>query len=94
MTDSRTNTGPEPSEPERSLELLHYLGPALRRLRVKRGLDQAETARMAGVTKAMMCGYEKRGAKPSLGSLARILAALNTDLDELHREMELARLRE
>jgi transcriptional regulator with XRE-family HTH domain len=94
MTDSRTTTGPEPSEPERSLELLHYLGPALRRLRVHRGLDQAETARMAGVTKAMMCEYEKPGAKPSLGSLAKILAALGADLGELQREMEQARLRE
>jgi transcriptional regulator with XRE-family HTH domain len=94
MTQSSRSTDPAPSEPERSGELFHYLGPALRRLRVKRGLEQAETARMAGVTKAMMCGYEKRGAKPSLGSLAKILAALRTDLGELHREMEQARLQE
>ncbi|HUP42611.1 MAG TPA: helix-turn-helix transcriptional regulator [Thermoanaerobaculia bacterium] len=94
MTRPPRSTASAPSGPEPPLEPFHYLGPALRRLRVKRGLEQAETARMSGVTKAMMCGYEKRGAKPSLGSLAKILAALRTDLGELHREMEQARLRE
>lgn len=94
MSDSRKRPSPDSSGPEPPLTRFRYLGPALKRLRVKRGLEQAETARLAGLTKAMMCGYEKGSTRPNLGSLEKILAALKADLGELHREMERERSQE
>jgi transcriptional regulator with XRE-family HTH domain len=94
MSDSRKRPSPDSSGPEPPLTRFRYLGPALKRLRIKRRLEQAETARLAGVTKAMMCGYEKGYNRPSLSSLEKVLAALRADLGELHREMEQQRLQE
>ena len=84
----------DPSEPEPPITPFRYLGPALKRLRIKRGLEQAETARLAGLSKAMMCGYETGSSRPNLGSLEKILLALEADLGELHREMERERTQE
>jgi len=94
MTDSRSRPPAPSPEPEPPLAPFRYLGPALKRLRVKRGLEQAETARLAGLSKAMMCGYEKGSTRPNLGSLEKILAGLEADLGELHREMERQRSQE
>ena len=52
------------------------LGPALRRLRHRRGLTQQELARRAGVTRAMISSYEHESHLPSLPTLGRLLAGL------------------
>ena len=60
------------------------LGPALRRLRMHRGLRQYEAARAAGVTKAMLSAYETGKRNPSIRTLDGLLAALDASLGDLH----------
>jgi len=60
------------------------LGPALRRLRMHRGLRQYEAARSAGVTKAMLSAYETGKRNPSIRTLDSLLAALDASLGDLH----------
>lgn len=68
--------------------LLRSIGPALRLLRQKRGLRQFEAAQRAGISKAMLSGYENRKRLPSLRSLARVLDALDAGLIDLGRFVE------
>lgn len=77
--------GPPKSSP------LSGLGPALRRLRMHRGLRQFETAAAAGITKAMLSAYENGKRRPSLKTLDQILAALAADLGDLHHAIALER---
>lgn len=56
---------------------LAAIGPALRALREDRGLRQYVLAERAGITKAMLSAYENGKRRPSLGTLDRILAALD-----------------
>ena len=72
---------------------LEDLGPALRLLRQKRGARQYELARRAGITKAMLSGYERGARLPSLRTLASVLDAQGAGFDNLHRAMECARRR-
>lgn len=55
------------------------LGPALRLLRRHRNLRQYEVAEAAGLTAAMVSAYERGGRRPSVGSLVRVLNALDAD---------------
>lgn len=64
------------------------LGRALRWLREKEGRRQYETARAAGVTKAMLSAYETGKQSPSLASLEKILDALGVDLLALARALD------
>lgn len=64
------------------------LGRALRWLREKEGLRQYETARAAGITKAMLSAYETGKQSPSLASLEKILDALGADLVDLARALD------
>jgi transcriptional regulator with XRE-family HTH domain len=59
------------------------LGPALVRLRQLRGLKAREVAERARITKAMLSSYENDKQEPSLGSLRKILDAMDVDLQEL-----------
>jgi transcriptional regulator with XRE-family HTH domain len=77
--------GPPKSSP------LSGLGPALRRLRMHRGLRQFETAAAAGITKAMLSAYENGKRRPSLKTLDQILAALAADLGDLHHALAVER---
>ena len=52
------------------------LGPALRRLRLRRGLSQRELATRAGVTRPMISSYERGTNLPSLPTLDRLLGSL------------------
>lgn len=67
------------------------LGPALRRLRMRRGQRQFETAEAAAITKAMLSAYENGKRRPSLKTLDQILAALEADLGDLHTALTLER---
>jgi len=64
------------------------LGKALRWLREKEGLRQYETARAAGITKAMLSAYETGKQRPSLPSLEKILDALGVDLMAVARALD------
>lgn len=64
------------------------LGRALRWLREKEGLRQYETARAAGITKAMLSAYETGKQSPSLPSLEKILDALGADLMAMARALD------
>lgn len=66
---------------------LSGLGPALRRLRMRKGLRQFETAEAADITKAMLSAYENDKRRPSLKTLDQILAALEADLGDLHHAL-------
>jgi len=79
---------PESSTP------LGGLGPALRRLRMARGLRQYEAAEKAGVTKAMLSAYETGKRRPSLKTLDRLLDAIGVDLGDLHRALTFERRRQ
>lgn len=66
---------------------LSNLGPALRRLRMKRGLRQYEAADAADITKAMLSAYETGKRRPSVRTLDRLLAGLDAHLGDLYRAM-------
>jgi transcriptional regulator with XRE-family HTH domain len=60
------------------------LGAALQVLRITRGLSQGAAADAAGLTKAMLSGYERGQQEPRLSTPNRLLDALSftlTDLD-------------
>lgn len=62
------------------------LGPALRYLRLHGGREprkQMEIAARASVTRGMLSSYERGKQEPSLGTLERVLAALEADLVKL-----------
>ena len=69
---------------------LSRFGVALRCLRHRQGLTQSEVAHLAGVTKAMVSGYETAGRLPSVRTLARLLGALEADFGDLQEAMEAA----
>lgn len=60
----------------------------MRWLREKEGLRQYETARAAGITKAMLSAYETGKQRPSLPSLEKILDALGADLMAVARALD------
>lgn len=77
--------------PPRRSSPLSGIGPALRRLRMRRGQRQFETAEAAAITKAMLSAYENGKRRPSLKTLDQILAALEADLGDLHAALTLER---
>ncbi len=66
---------------------LEGLGSALRRLRMQRAITQTDLARQAGITKAMLSKYERGRQHPALGTLERILDALDASLGHLDLAM-------
>ncbi len=61
-------------------------GRRLRDLRLKRGLNQAKLARLSGVSRVSINGYEsgsKSGTYPELPRLIALAQALNCTLEEL-----------
>ena len=68
--------------------LLRFLGPALRLMRVRRGMRQSDLAGRALVTKAMLSAYENRRRLPSLRTLSRLLDALDARLLDLGAAVE------
>jgi len=68
--------------------LLRSIGPALRLMRRKCGVQQVEIARRAAVTKAMLSAYENGKRLPSLRTLSKLLGALDASLLDLGRFVE------
>lgn len=67
------------------------LGQALRYLRLRLHKKQYEIADAAGITRAMLCAYERGSREPSVTTLGKILEALGADLVTLHRAMAVIR---
>lgn len=67
------------------------LGQALRYLRLRLHKKQYEIADAAGITRAMLCAYERGSREPSVTTLGKILTALGADLVTLHRAMAVIR---
>ena len=61
------------------------VGAALRYIRKERKLTQRQLARRAGITPAMVSGYERGERLPSLRSLSYLLAALSAHVWHLER---------
>lgn len=67
------------------------LGDALVYLRSRRQLTAAEVSNRSQVTRAMLSGYEHNERRPSVGTLAKILGAMDAswgDLDEAQAVVE------
>lgn len=58
------------------------LGDVLRKLRERKGLQQQEVAKKAGLSRAMMSRYESGKVHPQLKTLERILVALDIEPGE------------
>lgn len=63
---------------DRPLPPFEQLGLALRVLRERKGLSQAEAARAAGIGKGQLSKYEQGKELPKLSSLARLLDGLQS----------------
>jgi transcriptional regulator with XRE-family HTH domain len=64
------------------------LGEALKLLRNRRGWPQKQVAAIAGITRGMVSSYEKGNQTPTLGTLEKILKALEADLCDLYCALE------
>jgi transcriptional regulator with XRE-family HTH domain len=65
------------------------LGRSLRWMREGQAKRQYQVAAQAGITKAMLSAYETGKQKPSLDTLEKILAALGSDLNDLHNAVQI-----
>ena len=70
------------------------LGPALRDLRIERGLTQVQLAERAGVSKSMLSLYEQEKQRPHLDTLGKLLNALGVSLGQLAARLERQALRD
>lgn len=66
-----------------TMQPFHRLDRALVLLRGRAGLTQAETARRAEVTPAMLSEYESGKKRPHVDTLEKILVVLDSDLHDL-----------
>ena len=71
------------------MALFTGLGRAIRWLRDRQNTRQYQVADAAGITKAMLSAYETGKQKPSLDTLEKILTALECDLNDLHKALQI-----
>lgn len=75
-----------------------FLGENIRHCRERRGLTQAQIARLAGIPRATWTNLESGAANPTLSVLIRAANALQVRLDELltqgHEEVRVTRMAE
>ena len=65
------------------MDISSYVGPAVRVLREQAGFSQEELADRAELDRTYVSGIERGRRNPSVKSLQRIVAALDTSLDVL-----------
>jgi transcriptional regulator with XRE-family HTH domain len=63
------------------------VGAALRRIRIGRGVYQTKLAELAGVSRPMLCRYERGHVCPSVPSLVKLLQALDCDAETFGRHL-------
>lgn len=79
---------------DRAVRSLRGLGPGLRRLRHEKGWSQRVLAEQADISPTNLSAYERERLMPSTHTLGKVLDALNRDLDDLCRAMQVARAEE
>lgn len=65
------------------MDISDYVGPAIRSLREQAGFSQEELADRAQLDRTYVSGIERGRRNPSVKSLQRVAAALDTSLDTL-----------
>ncbi len=65
------------------MDISSYVGPAVRALREQAGFSQEELADRAELDRTYVSGIERGRRNPSVKSLQRVVAALDTSLDSL-----------
>lgn len=65
------------------MDISSYVGPAVRALREQAGFSQEELADRAELDRTYVSGIERGRRNPSVKSLQRVVAALDTSLDVL-----------
>lgn len=65
------------------MDISNFVGPAVRALRERAGFSQEELADRAGLDRTYVSGIERGRRNPSVKSLQRVVAALDTSLDVL-----------
>lgn len=65
------------------MDISSYVGPAVRALREQAGFSQEELADRAELDRTYISGIERGRRNPSVKSLQRVVAALDTSLDVL-----------
>ena len=65
------------------MDITPYVGPAFRHFRERSGMSQEQVALAAGLDRTYVSGIERSRRNPSLKSMQRIAAVLDTDLDRL-----------
>jgi transcriptional regulator with XRE-family HTH domain len=65
------------------VDITPYVGPAFRLLRERHSLSQEELALRAGLDRTYVSGIERSRRNPSLKSMQRISAELDTSLDQV-----------
>jgi transcriptional regulator with XRE-family HTH domain len=66
------------------MTFLESVGPAIRLLRKRVGLTQRGLAEASGVSKNILSNWETGATQPSMGSLIKVLEALDVDLLDFH----------
>ena len=89
---SRDDTGERrsasaPSKSKLPTQLV-ALGPTVQRLRKAAGLSLNELSGESGIAKSLLSRIENNETNPTLSTIWRLSQALNTNLDELLRELE------
>jgi transcriptional regulator with XRE-family HTH domain len=64
------------------------IGNRIKALRLEQGLDQRELARMAGLSSARLCEFERGARSPGSEALASIAYALGVDVETLARNTD------
>lgn len=65
------------------MDISDYVGAAVRALRERAGFSQEELAHRAKLDRTYISGIERNRRNPSVRSLQRIVAALDSSLDTL-----------
>lgn len=80
---STNNEVKRPTQDAPNLGPLRGIGPAIRILRLRRGVSQSQLAALCEITPPMISNYERNANVPSLKTLGKLLEALDADLLEL-----------
>lgn len=68
------------------MDISNFVGPAVRALREQAGFSQEELADRAQLDRTYVSGIERGRRNPSVKSLQRVVAALDTSLDVFFAE--------
>ena len=76
------------SDPSKDESLEHYLGNAIREIRINLGLTIADVAMLAGISRGMLSKIENAQTATSLETISRLAKALGVSLATLFRNCD------